>query len=179
MPLRRNSLRALILASALLVSACAEPETGEPTALSPLSPPAQLVTQHTLLECPTSQAWASQGTVGLLGGTLDLLGTLKVHVPLGAVPVLTRFDVAIPASRHMEVAVSAAGLAHYLFQVPVTVTIDYSRCPASVLEKGPITVYHIDEQSKALLEHMGGVDDRANRRITFTTDHLSGYAIAN
>ncbi|HUF13752.1 MAG TPA: hypothetical protein VMN78_11675 [Longimicrobiales bacterium] len=31
----------------------------------------------------------------------------------------------------------------------------------------------------ALLQNMGGVDDKENRTVTFRTDHFSGYAVAN
>jgi hypothetical protein len=41
-----------------------------------------------------------------------------------------------------------------------------------------LTVWHINPQTKQLLTNMNGVNDAALRRITFTTDHLSGYAIA-
>jgi hypothetical protein len=41
-----------------------------------------------------------------------------------------------------------------------------------------LTVWHINPQTKQLLTNMGGVNDAGLRRITFTTDHLSGYAIA-
>jgi hypothetical protein len=33
--------------------------------------------------------------------------------------------------------------------------------------------------TKELLEDMGGTDDKVAHRITFTTGHLSGYAVAN
>jgi hypothetical protein len=177
MSLRRNSLAAIALASCALLGACAD-ATDAVADLSPLAPVVQRSTGHALLECPSDVAVESAGDVGVLGGTVGLAG-VAMRVPLGGVLSLTRFQLAVPASRHMEVAISPAGMRHYLFKTPVSITIDYSRCPDAVLEKGPLTIYHIDETSKALLEEMGGIDDRANRRITFTTDHLSGYAIAN
>src|SRR5205823_440230 len=40
--------------------------------------------------------------------------------------------------------------------------------------------WHIDPVTHDLLEEMGGVvDDKISRHITFTTGHLSGYAVAN
>jgi hypothetical protein len=78
----------------------------------------------------------------------------------------------------MEVDITANDLASFLFQSAVTVTIDYSRCPTSVTAGKTLTVWHINPQTKQLLTNMGGVNDAGLRRITFTTDHLSGYAIA-
>ena len=41
-----------------------------------------------------------------------------------------------------------------------------------------LSVWHIDVTTKALLENMGGVNDTVARKITFSTPHLSGYAVA-
>jgi hypothetical protein len=168
------------VAAVLFTSSCVESPSG-PTATSAALTSAPLpssVAVATLIECPTSLTTSSGGLVGLLGGTLNAAG-IKIKFPFGAVGLLTQFELVVPASQYMEISVSAVGLGHYLFGAPVTLTIDYSRCPDSVLERGPLSVYYIDENTKALLQNMGGVDDRANRKITFTTDHLSGYAIAN
>jgi len=178
MSLRRNSLLVLALASLGAFVACTGSGPDAPAPLEPLPPATQRLTEHTLLECPVESTEATSGALGLLGGTLGLVGA-QLEVPLGILALPQRFRIEIPASQFMEVSISAIGFGHYLFSGPVTVTIDYSRCPDSALEGGPLTVYHIDEVTKALLQNMGGVDDRANRRITFTTDHLSGYAIAN
>jgi hypothetical protein len=167
---------AAAVAAVLLTTSCVESTTTELTATA--APLMSSTSGATLLECPTNETTSSEGLVGLLGGTLNATG-IKVQLPLGAVGLPTLFRMVVPASQYMEVSVSAVGLGHFLFGTPVTLTIDYSRCPDSVLERGPLSVYYIDEQSKALLQDMGGVDDRANRKITFTTDHLSGYAIAN
>jgi hypothetical protein len=40
-------------------------------------------------------------------------------------------------------------------------------------------VWYIDSDTKAMLEPMGGVDNKLLKTITFTTGHLSGYAVAN
>lgn len=85
----------------------------------------------------------------------------------------------VPASRYMEVDITANNLPSFLFQTPVTVTIDYSRCWYRRTDRRTLTVWHIDPDTKALLQNMGGTDDKLRRRITFTTDHLSAYAIAH
>jgi hypothetical protein len=132
----------------------------------------------TLAVCPTPDGYQTQtasGTVGLLGGTISLSGS-SVFVPLGAVLSSTSIELTIPASQYMEIAVTANG-GSFLFQRPIAVTIDYSRCPDDVKQK-QLSVWHIDENTKALLENMGGVDNKLTNQITFTTIHLSGYALA-
>jgi hypothetical protein len=90
----------------------------------------------------------------------------------------TTITLTIPASQYMEIEVKANDLTSFLFQQSVSITIDYSRCSAAEASKTPLTVWHIDTQTKRLLENMGGADDKTTHSITFTTGHLSGYAVA-
>ena len=78
----------------------------------------------------------------------------------------------------MEIDVKANDLASFVFQQPISVTVNYSRCSASEASRAPLSVWRIDAQTKRLLENMGGTDDKASHSITFTTGHLSSYAIA-
>ena len=167
----------VILALSLALGAC--DHGGSPTATALLDDPATGSAVHapTLASCPTTETHSAQRTVGILGGSITAGGT-SIHIPAGAVVTPTAFEVTVPASAHMEVAVTAQGHAHYRFLLPVTIEIDYSRCDSKVAD-ATLSVYHIDELLKTLLERMLGVDDKARRRYTFVTDHLSGYAIAN
>jgi hypothetical protein len=79
----------------------------------------------------------------------------------------------------MEVDISVEGAAHFTFQLPVTVTVSYARCDPSAIEGSTLTVWYIDSVTKALLAPMGGIDNAIARTVTFTTGHLSGYAVAN
>lgn len=142
---------------------------GSTAILSPSSP--------TLLQCPATQTQTATALVTTLGATLSLGGT-SVRVPAGALLAATTITLTVPASQYMEIAVQANDLTSFLFQQPVSITIDYSRCPAAEANKTPLSVWHIDTQSKQLLENMGGVDDKMTHTITFTTGHLSGYAVA-
>ena len=130
-----------------------------------------------LIQCPTTQTATSSGLVSLLGGVITAAGT-SISIPQGALLSVTLIGVTVPASTYMEVDITANGLASFQFQKAVTVTIDYSRCPTSVTAGKTLTVWHINPETKQLLTNMSGVNDAALRRITFTTDHLSGYAIA-
>ena len=132
----------------------------------------------TLLKCPATQTQSTSALITTLGATVSLGGT-SVKIPAGALLAATTIKLTVPASQYMEIAVQANDLTSFLFQQPVSITIDYSRCPDAEANKAPLSVWHIDTESKQLLENMGGVDDKTTHTITFTTGHLSGYAVAN
>jgi hypothetical protein len=132
-----------------------------------------------LLQCtPPASAQSVSALIGPLGGTLAIGGT-RIVIPENAVLTPTTFTLTIPQSALAEVSIRAGDAEHYLFQLPVLVTIDYSRCTSGLSLLRPVTAWHIDETSKALLEQMPGVDLRLLASITFSTPHLSGYAVAD
>jgi hypothetical protein len=102
-----------------------------------------------------------------------------VLIPANAVLSPTTFRLIVPASRIVEIAVRAGDAEHFLFEQPVLVTIDYGRCADALSRTGTLSVWHIDESSKALLENMSAVDLRLLHTISFYTGHLSGYAVAD
>lgn len=116
--------------------------------------------------------------VGPLGGTVSA-GRTKLVIPPGAVLVPHTFTVTVPASRIMEVQVTAQGHDHFQFLLPVQVTIHYSRCNGNPAALAALSAYYVDDLTKWPLQLMPGSDDKAVREYTFVTDHLSGYAIAN
>jgi hypothetical protein len=135
-------------------------------------------TSASLIECPTNETQSVTARIGPLGGVLAL-GNTRVVIPLSAVLFPTDFTLTVPASRFVEIEVRAAGTEHYLFQTPIAMTIDYSRCNSPELSQETLSVWNIDPESKALLERMTGVDDKLTHTIVFTTIHLSGYAVAD
>jgi hypothetical protein len=143
----------------------------------PARPRADL-TGATLISCPTATAQSVTSRIGPLGGLLAL-GDTRVVIPLGAVLFPEDFTLTIPASQYAEIRVRAGTAEHYLFQYPVAMTIDYSRCATPKLDTHPLSVWNVDEDSRALLEQMIGVDVKLTHTITFTTIHLSGYAVAD
>jgi hypothetical protein len=174
---RRRLLLAAAAAFAVLSGSCGEPRATTPSD-HPTSSSALLTTSSPqLLECPTTQSLSTLGIVGPLGGTLSI-GAASITIPPGALSLPTLFDVTVPASPYMEIDITANRLRSFLFNSPVSVTIDYSRCDPAATAGLTLSVWHIDVASKALLENMGGVNDTTARRITFSTPHLSGYAIA-
>lgn len=136
-----------------------------------LSPPPSA----TLAVCPTDQTQSTSSILGALGGTVSIGGT-SVVIPLGALLSSTNIALTIPASQYMEIGVTANG-GHFLFQQPIAITIDYSRCSSDIQAK-TLSVWNIDPGTHQLLKNMGGIDNKLTHQITFTTIHLSGYAIA-
>ena len=172
--------RLLLAAAALIMSgtSCLDSTTA-PTApmRSPVAARRDDAPALQLLSCPADEGQQATGLLGLLGGTLSLGGN-SLHLPLGGLLSAQLFQVVVPASQYMEVDVHAVGLTSFLFQRPATITIDYSRCADSIPEGAQLHVVYIDSDTKAVLEDMGGADDSLAHRITFSTPHLSGYAVA-
>lgn len=177
MPTRSTLAAIAAFAGVALVASCSDP-LSPPAAGTPATAVAGSLPAVSLLECPTDETLHAQRTIGLLGGTITAGGT-SITIPPGAVLLPRTFHVTVPASRLMEVDISAAGSAHYQFLLPATVTIDYSRCGTAAAVDTPLRAYYIHDITKVLLALMGGTDDKVGRKVTFATDHLSGYAIAN
>lgn len=131
----------------------------------------------TLLVCPSSQTQSTSALIDVSGGTVSLDGT-SVTIPLNALLGPTTVELTIPAGQYMEVDLTVNGGQHITFLQPVVVTINYSRCNALQTLLSPLSVWNIDPTTKALLQDMGGIDDKLLQSITFTTPHFSGFAIA-
>lgn len=176
---------ALALGLAFAIAGCSDvstrpPDGGVVTPSDTNVVPTDTSTRPTspqLIQCPTTQTATSSGLITPLGGIITAAGT-SISLPIGSLLSATVIQVTVPASTYMEVDITANDLASFAFQSAVTITIDYSRCPTSVTVGKTLSVWQIDPQTKQLLTNMRGVNDAALRRITFTTDHLSGYAIA-
>src|SRR5262245_59748202 len=160
----RRLARACVAAAAFLFApSCREPHA---TGIRlPDTPARSLGT--TLLVCPSNQEQSTVSVIGVLGWIVSL-GNTKINIPAGALLEPTLIQVKVPASQYMEVDVTANGLLSFLFNRPVSVTIDYSRCPASATDGATLTVWHIDSSTKELLENMGGTNNEAARTITFS-----------
>lgn len=125
--------------------------------------------------CQAAPSVKSSAIVGESGGSVSVAG-VTMTLPAGAVLEPTEFRLHVPSSTHVEVEIHANGQEHFQFHAPVVISMDYSRCR---VPSGSLTVWHIDPDTKSLLENMGGVNDTLNQRMIFSTMHLSGYAIAN
>ena len=167
----RNRIAVLIL-SALAGAGCTERTATEPELAAQFSS-----TGATLIECPSNTTKSVQGELGPLGGTLSLDGS-SITLPAGAVLVPTTLTLTLPASNYMELHITANGGQHFQFEAPVTIAINYSRCTRSNINKNKLSAWYIDATTKALLQYMGGDDSKSTRTVTFGTDHLSAYSIA-
>lgn len=170
-------MKRLFIAGGLMIGllgACAEAGEG------PLAPEeASLASSSAaLVECPISETRSTSATIDLLGGTVSLDGH-SITLPAGAVLLPTQITLTVPASNYVEIDIRANDLESFEFQEPVSVVLSYDRCTRSNLDKETLSAWYIDTDTKALLEDMGGVDDKASRTVTFDSGHLSGFAIAN
>ena len=156
------------------LAACSD--VTDPDAISPADP-VLASSGPVLVECPVEYEISATGRLGATGGAI-VLEKHRMALPSLAVVTPTEFRVAARASNYMELEIRAGQAESFNFRKPVTVTIDYSRCSRTNIDKAPLTVWQIDPDTKALLENMGGVDDKENRTVTFTTDHLSTFSIA-
>lgn len=133
------------------------------------------VGSHSLVSsCTPAPPVTTTASIGVAGGSVTAGGVIFT-VPAGAVAGPTEFRVHVPSSPYAEVDIQANGQDRFQFLEAVVVSMDYSRCNAT----GTLSVWQIDPDTKALLQNMGGVNDVLNRRMIFSTLHLSGYAIAN
>lgn len=161
-----------VVLAAIVAAACAEPAAPERRGPSLATSGGQA-----LVACESGVARSAQALVGPLGGTVAVEG-VSVQVPAGAVLAPVELTVTVPVSRYLVVDIDATGFEHFRFEAPITVSMDYSRCPPGQIERGPISVWYVGDDA-ALLEQMPTLDDRGKKRVTFLTGHLSGYAIAN
>ena len=168
--------RFALVALAAGITACSEPATApQIEAAAP-----NLIGTETgpsLLECRRTLFDITWGFIGPLGGLLSLNGN-TITVPPQALDRLAFITIRQPSTQFVEIEVRVNGQDHFQFAAPLTVVLDYSRCADWRIGPGPLSVWQIDPDTKALITDMGGVDDRAARTISFTTDHFSGYAIA-
>jgi hypothetical protein len=169
--------RLLAIAALAALGACEQPR---PTEL-PVNPALDGLSSSgpALVECPTSETTTASTQV--VDASVDYtvaIGGTKVVIPAGAVVSGTVVELAIPASRYVEIGITANGGEHLELDLPITVAIDYSRCRRSDVLTKPLQAWYIDAATKQLIAPMVGVDNKLERAVTFTTPHNSGYAIA-
>lgn len=130
------------------------------------------------VSCPTNATSSTTATIGPLGGLLSLDGT-SVSIPAGAVLGPTTITLKVPASRYLEIDLTANEQEHFVFEAPLVVTIDYSRCTRANIGFAPLSVWYWDSATGVFFENMLGIDNKLLQTITFITPHFSGYVMAN
>jgi hypothetical protein len=144
----------------------------------PRSEAERLLFNPRALVCPASETATTSATVGPLGGLVSVGGT-SISIPVGALLEPVTLSVTVPASNYMEIDISVAGADHFVFQLPVVVTVSYERCNRSNILGLPLAAWYFEGDPKTLLERMSSVDNKLARSVTFVTPHLSGYILAN
>ena len=135
-------------------------------------------TSTTLISCPNDTPVSTTALVEpLLGGILTVQGA-SITIPPGALSLPTVITLSVPASQYARVDVTALDIQHLLFNKPVTVTIDYNRCWRPELDTSPLTAWYLSPLLGTPIEKMPSTDDKSVHVVTFTTGHLSSYALA-
>ena len=168
----------LIVAAVGAFAACVGPEITSPRPGGRAARDLGELGVSGLLVCKSEVTESSTALITPLGGVVTA-GGASVIVPQGALLLPTTITLTVPASKYVEIDVTADGLEHFNFELPVTVVISYERCNRSDINTRPLEAWYIDSQTKALLENMNGIDDKLTKTVTFMTGHLSGYALAN
>jgi hypothetical protein len=166
---------AALLGAALFVIACQEPTSLDRRAAHAnftRTSPAEL------LECPLPVAHVGMASVGPSGGTVTAGGS-SISIPSGALLAPTMIRLAVSQTEVVQVDITAGDAEHFEFESPVSITIDYSRCPESSTAGEVLGAWYVDGATQALLEPMSSTDDKVARTVEFETDHLSSYAVAH
>lgn len=116
--------------------------------------------------------------IGPDGGVLSA-GSTVVFIPPEAVRTPTRFTIQSLAGGALRVRITAKGHERFGFARPIAVMIGYAHCSRQEFLRGHVAVWHVDDETAALLERMPTVNDRRNSTVGFLTTHLSTYAVAH
>lgn len=171
----RNTFRCAALSlAAVFATSCADGSDGPLT--GPEGPSLATSTGPSPLECPVATTTSKTALIGLLGGAIELNGH-RVMIPAEAVLLPTEFTMTVPASNYVKVDITAAGQEHFQFRKPVSLTLSYARCTRTNIDKETLRIYYVDSQTNAIIDDMGGTDDKTARTVTTGTDHFSGYLI--
>jgi hypothetical protein len=159
-----------------LLGGCGEAGPADATAPS-LSVQRKDASSASLASCPSSASHLASAVIGADGGVLST-GSMVMLVPPHAVRTPTRFTVQRLAGRTLRMRILADGHPRFGFARPVAVMIGYADCARQEFRRN-VSVWHIDDDTGALLERMPTVNDSRNETVGFLTSHLSTYAVAN
>ncbi len=131
-----------------------------------------------LAECGNPASRPASAMIGPEGGLLSA-GSTVAFVPPEAVRTPTRFTIQSLAGPSLRVRISAQGHERFEFARPIAVMIGYAHCTRQEFLRGHLSVWHVDDDTGALLERMPTAHDRRSSTVGFLTTHLSTYAVAN
>jgi hypothetical protein len=170
------SRRLLALVATLALSACGESTTSTRATAPDGAQLASSAYGATILECPVNESAETVQTIGILGGEISLNGH-RLVIPAGALTKEVTFKLVEPAGNYVVIEITANGAEHITFESPASLSVSYSRCDRSNIDKKELRVYYVDAGAGVILEDLGGEDNKDERRVTVETLHLSEYAV--
>jgi hypothetical protein len=176
-------------ALAALLSSCADADRSAP--LAPADAPLRASSPSAiLLECTSTTTLAVSDTIDLVGGVLKLTdefgGVHEVVFPANAVSSPTIFTLTVPASKFVEVDVTATDpLTGQTMSVTFpadaqpTLAISYKRCTRNDTDNKTLGLYHIDPATDAVLEGPFGAKEGSTTdpRVKGKVPHFSDYSV--
>lgn len=175
---RPSGLTAVLPALLLIFASCADTEPTRSVRPSVSARTAEDV-PIALASCGNSAASRPASTlIGPDGGVLSA-GSTAVFIPPEAVRAPTRFTIQSLAGPALRVRITAPGHERFGFARPIAVMIGYAHCSRQEFLRGHVAVWHVDDETGALLERMPTVNDRRSSTVGFLTTHLSTYAVAH
>ncbi len=171
-----RSLRSLVSAVKRLFSSV----LGGPSGPTPTGSRTGADSQAKLLMCPNTKEVRVEGTIGPEGGTLAL-GEHSLEIPVGAVSVPIRFVGILPVDELLKATFQANGAEAYTFQIPVTLTLSFSRCEKERQALGPkaLRVYKIDPRTNAIEKDLGGTEKDKEKVVVATLEGFSTYTLGS
>jgi hypothetical protein len=100
-----------------------------------------------------------------------------LDIPPGALSGPVTFQMFEPASPILKLVITANGSDHLTFLKAVKLTINYARCSSSLPPK--VQIVRLVDGTDNTQDELGGNDNRPNKRVTTSIDHLSGYSVAS
>lgn len=185
--LRRSRIW-LSLPALALVAACADQEPIQPITSS--APSLSSGSSSVLVECDATTSVSATDTISVLGGTIQVTdaagGTHAVTFPENAVATATVFEFSVPASKYVEVDVTAKDLLSgepieiaFPADAQPTLAISYRRCTRADICNKDLGIFNIDGATKAILEGpFGGKEGNvSDPRVVGQVPHFSAYAV--
>ncbi len=131
-----------------------------------------------LADCGNTASRPTTTMIGPEGGVL-YAGSTVAFIPPEAVRTPTHFTIQTLAGSALRVRIDAPGHERFEFARPIAVMIGYAHCARQEFMRGQLSVWHVDDETGALLERMPTVHDRRTSTVGFLTTHLSTYAVAH
>jgi hypothetical protein len=161
-----------LAALALALAACGD----HPALLhEPEIPALHSLSSITLLNCPVAESRSASATIGSAGGTLELDGH-SIRVPEGAVSAPTEFTLAVPAGQHLKVEFTADGRHGFSFARSAFVGVSYAHCGLTLFS---VSAWYLDPVTGEPIQRMTSMHQFSAKRVTFGTNHLSLFALAD